>query len=116
MLGGVYVVGEWRLLIDSPKRNFKADLLHTDNEKLSMPVVVAARLKDSYNNIEILLSKIRFSNYQWSLCGDLKIIRILMRMQGGITNHCCFLWLWDSHVTAKHHEAKEWPARNCYDP
>ena len=83
-------------------------------KKPSIPIAHSAQLKESYDSIEILLNAIHYSEYQWSLCGDLKVIGILMGLQGGFTKHCCFLCLWDSHATAQHYETKEWPKTNSY--
>ena len=47
---------------------------------------------------------------------DLKVIGILMRLQGGFTKHCCFLCLLESRTTAHHYETKEWPTKNSYAP
>ena len=109
-------MNEWRLFIDSSKRSLKAVLLHIGNKKPSIPVAHSARLKESYDCIEILLNAIHYSDYQWSLCGDLKVIGILMGLQGDFTKHCYFLCLWDSRATAQHYETKEWPKRNSCAP
>ena len=73
-LGIVHIVNEWRLFIDSSKRSLKAVLLHIGNKKPSIPIAHFAQLKESYDSIEILLNAIHYSDYQWSLCGDLKVI------------------------------------------
>ena len=77
-LGAVYIANEWRLFIYSSKRSLKAALLHIGNKKPSIPIAHFAQLKESYDSIEYLLNAIRYSGYQWSLCGDLKVIGILM--------------------------------------
>ena len=74
------------------------------------------QLKESYESIEIVLNAIQYNKYKWSLCGDLKVIGILIGMQGGLTKHCCFLCLWDSRATAEHYVRKDWPARVAYIP
>ena len=109
-------MNEWRLFIDSSKRSLKAVLLHIGNKKPSIPIAHSAQLKESYDSIEILLNAIHYSDYQWSLCGDLNVIGILMGLQGGFTKHCCFLCLWDSRATALHYETKGCPKRNSYAP
>lgn len=115
-LGEVHNPHEWRLFIDSSKRSLKAVLLHNGNAKPSIPIAHSVHLKESYENIEILLNAINYRDYEWSICGDLKVIGILMGMQGGFTKYCCFLCLWDSRATAEHYQKKDWPARNSYDP
>ena len=115
-LGIVHIVNKWRLFIDSSKRSLKAVLLHIGNKKPSISIAHSSQVKESYDSIEILLNAIHYSDYQWSLCGDLRVIGILMGLQGGCTKHCCFLCLWDSRATAQHYETKEWPKRNSYAP
>ena len=73
-------------------------------------------LKESYESIEILFNVIQYNEYNWYLCGDLKIIGILMGMQRGFTKHCFFLCLWDSRATAVHYVRKDWPAKVTYIP
>ena len=109
-------MNEWRIFIDSAKRSLKAVLPHIGNKKHYIPIARSAQLKDSYDSIEILLNAIHYSDYLWSLCGDLKVIGILMGLQGVFTKHCCFLCLWDSPATAYHYKTKEWPTRNSYVP
>ena len=73
-------------------------------------------LKEFYRSIEILLNAIKYSDYKWKICGDLKVIGILMGMQGGFNKHCCFLCLWDSRAAAEHYVRRDWPARGLYIP
>ena len=94
-LGEDHIANEWRLFLDCSKRSLKAVLLHNGNTKPSVPVTHSVHLKESYGSIETLLNAIKYSDYKWKICGDLKVIGILMRMQGGFTKHCCFLCLWD---------------------
>ena len=57
-LGTVHIVNEWRLFLDSSKKSLKAVLLHIGNKNPSIPIVLSAHLKESYDNIEILLNVI----------------------------------------------------------
>ena len=36
------------------------------------------------------------------LCGDLKVLSILLGQQGGYTKYPCFLCLWDSRAKNEH--------------
>ena len=92
-LGEDHIANEWLLFLNSSKRSLKAVLLQNDNAKPSVPVAHSVHLKESYRSIEILLNAIKYSNYKWKICGDLKVIGILMGMQGGFTKYCCFLCL-----------------------
>ena len=92
-LGEDHIATEWRLFQDFSKRSRKAVLLHNGNIKPSVHIAHFVHLKECYESIEILLNAIQYNEYKWYLCGDLKIIGILMGMQGGFTKHCCFLCL-----------------------
>ena len=38
--------------------------------------------------MKLLLEAIKYQQHQWSLCGDLKVIGLLMGMQAGFTKYC----------------------------
>ena len=89
-LGVVHIVKEWRAFIDSSNRSLKAVLLHMGNKKPSISIAHFAQLKESYDSIEILLNTIYYSDNQCSLCGDFKVIGILMGLQGVLQNTVVF--------------------------
>ena len=64
---------DWRLFIDSSKRSLKAVLLHNGNKFASIPIAHSTNLKETYENLEIVLQKIKYSKHQWKVYGDLKI-------------------------------------------
>ena len=66
--------------------------------------------------MELLLEPIKYSEYQWILCGDLKVIGLLMDMQVGFTKYCCFLCLWDSRAVSQHYKQKDWGSRSTFVP
>ena len=107
---------EWILFIDSSKRSLKAVLLHNGNQKPSVPIAHSVHLKEKYENIEILLESIQYNTYKWNICGDLKVVGIIMGLQGGFTKHCYFLCLWDSRATSEHYIKRNWPMRTSYNP
>ena len=91
-----YAPDEWRLFIDSSKRSLKAVLLHNGNKYTSMPVGHSVHLKECYENFELVLNKLCYSDHKWTLCGDLKIISMLLGQQSGYTMFPCFLCDWGS--------------------
>lgn len=115
-LSQVHDPSEWRLFIDSSRRSLKAVLLHNGNLKPSIPVAHSVYLKESYYNMNSWLEAIHYKTHQWNICGDLKVIGILMGMQGGFTKYCCFLCLWDSRATAEHYVKRVWEPRHIYTP
>ena len=114
-LGYYHNPDEWRLFIDSSRLSLKAVLLHNGNINPSVPVAHATGMKESYKSMETILNAIKYSEHNWSICGDLKVIGFT-GMQSGFTKYCCFLCLWDSRATQQHYQKKEWPRRERYVP
>lgn len=107
---------DWRLFIDSSKLSLKAVLLNNGNTLPSIPVGHAVHMKESYENVKLLLEKIRYEDHQWQICGDLKVIAIILGMQLGYTKYCCFLCEWDSRDRSSHYIRKNWPERTLIEP
>lgn len=107
---------DWRLFIDSSKLSLKAVLLHNGNTYPSVPVAYSAYMKESYENMQKLLSAIDYKKYKWHICGDLKVIGLLLGMQPGYTKFCCFLCEWDSRDRLNHFIRTEWPQRKEFVP
>jgi hypothetical protein len=40
-------------------------------------------MKESYENMKLLLKKIQYEKYNWNICGDLKAIALLLGLQLG---------------------------------
>ena len=112
----VYQLNEWILFIDSSQRSLKAILLHNGNKYARIPIAHSTKLKESYENMKYVLEKINYADHKWQVCGDLKIISIILGQQAGFTNFPYFLCLWDSRDRVKHYEQKEWPKRNALNP
>ncbi|GFY30725.1 uncharacterized protein TNCV_3118851 [Trichonephila clavipes] len=92
----MYEPEEWRPFIDSSKRSLKAVLLHNGNRYASVPVGHSVHLKECYENLEFILNKLSYSDHKWTICGDLKVISMLLGQQSGYTKFSCFLCEWDS--------------------
>lgn len=103
---------EWRLFIDSSKLSLKAVLLHNGNQLPSIPIGHAVHMKETYINMKTLLQSIKYEQHKWQICGDLKVIAILLGMQLGFTKYCCFLCLWDSRDRKSHYKKVNWPTRD----
>lgn len=106
-----YRPDDWRLFIDSGKNTLKAVLLHNGNRFPSVPIAHGVNMTESYETMKTLLSAIQYQNHQWKICGDLKVISLLLGLQSGYTKHMCFLCLWNSRADAEHFVREEWPAR-----
>ena len=84
-------------------------LLYNRNRFPSIPLAHAAKMKESYESMKLLLGKIKYDVFRQKLCGVLKVVAMLLRMQLGYTKHCCFLCQWDSRDKKSHYVNKLWP-------
>lgn len=107
---------DWRLFIDASTSSTKAVLLHNGNVHPSVPVAYSQSMKETYENLKLILDCISYHNYKWAICADFKVIAILTGLQSGYTKYCCFLCLWDSRKRADHYTCKDWPLRLNYVP
>ena len=48
-------------------------------------------------------------SYQWEVCGDFKVIAVLLGLQAGYTKYSCFLYEWNSRARGTHCSRKHWP-------
>lgn len=69
---------EWRLFIDSSKRNLKGVLLHNGNQLASIPITHSINLEETYENLKLLPEKVQYPFYKWIVCGDLKMLGMLL--------------------------------------
>jgi hypothetical protein len=88
----------WRLFVDSLKRSLKEVLPHNGSTHC-----LAVHTKETYEN---LLDKINYNKHCRKASGDLKIVAILLGLQSGYTNCCCFIWESDSKANDKHYSVK----------
>jgi len=94
----------------------KVVLLHNGNRFPSVPLAHTANMKESYESAKLLLGKIKYDDFNWKLCGDLKVVALLLGMQLGYTKYCCFLCEWDSRDKKNHYVNKLWPKRTLLTP
>ncbi|GBM58256.1 hypothetical protein AVEN_85853-1 [Araneus ventricosus] len=109
-------VNEQRLFIDSSKLSLKMVLLHNGNELPNIPTAYAPHMKEIYEHLQQLLHRIKYTQYEWSICDDLKVVALLMGFQQGVTKFFCFLCEWNSRATDVHYIQKDWPHRMCLTP
>jgi len=116
VLGHEFNPYKWRLFIDSSKVSLKVVLLHNGNKFPSVPLAYAANMKESYGSMKLLLGKIKYDELKWKLCGDLKVVALLLGMKLGHTKYCCFPCEWDSRDKKNHYVNKPWPKRTSPTP
>ena len=84
---------EWRLFIDSSNISLKAVLLNNRNKFSLIPVGHSVKMKESHKSMDLLLPALNYQEYKWLICGDLKVVGVILGFQGGYTKHPCFLYL-----------------------
>jgi len=102
--------------IDPLKTSLKAVLLHNGNLLPLIPVGHPVHLKETYDNLKQLLKCINYEQHQWPLCDDLKVVSLLLGLQGGYTKYCCFICEWDSRARAAYYVRQNWPMRQSLEP
>ena len=85
VLGHEFNSDPWRLFNESSKVNLKVVLLHNGNKFPFVPLAHAGNMKECYESMKLLLGKIKYDEFKWKLCGDLKVVALLRRMQLGHT-------------------------------
>jgi hypothetical protein len=73
-LGCTHIPEDWRLFVDSSKFSLKAVQLHTGIIHLSIPIAYSVHMKESCDNMDLLLEALSYSKYEWKICGVLKIV------------------------------------------
>lgn len=102
--------------MDASHTSLKAVLLHNGNRYPSVPIFHTPFLRESYENVKLMIDKINYDKYKWAVCGDFKMICFLLGLQTGYTKTPCFLCLWDSRARNKHWSRIEWPKRHSLVP
>jgi len=107
-----------RVFIDSSKVSLKVVLLNNRNKFPSVPLAHAANMKESYESMKLLMGKIKYVEFKWKLCvcGDLKVVALLLGMELGCTKYCCFLCEWESRDKKNRYVNKLWPKRTSLTP
>ena len=69
---------DWRLFIDSLSKSLKAVLVHNTNKCPSILLAHSVQMKENYENVKMLLSALRYNQYNWEVIGDFKMVAFLM--------------------------------------
>ncbi|GBO29865.1 hypothetical protein AVEN_175640-1 [Araneus ventricosus] len=104
---------EWRLFIDSSKANLKAVFLYNGNSFASLLLGHSVHLEENYNEWSMILEKINYQEYRWMVCGDLRMLTMMLGQQTGYTKFPCFLCLWYSRARDLHWTKTDWSLRGA---
>jgi hypothetical protein len=98
------------------QKSLKAVLLHNGNNYASLPIGHSVHLKQSCENFELILTKLRYTVHDWMICGDLKVLYMLLVEQADYIKYPCFMCEWDSRARSQHREQKHWTPRTFVEP
>ena len=62
------------------------------------------------------MGRFKYDKFKWELCGDLKVVALLLGMQLRYTKYCCFLFEWESRDKKNYYGNKLWPKRTSLTP
>ena len=57
-----------------------------------------------------------YKSYEWSICCDFKVIRIILVFQFGYKKNFCFLCTWGSRARDQNYNVNVWPNRKTLEP
>ena len=83
----VYNSNDWLLSIDASKSSLKTVLLDNINQFASVPLAHLTCMKESFENIKLLLSKMQYSTHVWKTCVDFKVLNMLLDQQSRFTKY-----------------------------
>ena len=90
-LGTAYNPLDWQLFIDSSKASLKAVLLHNGNLFASILVSHSTQIKECYENMTILLTKLKYDKHGLKICVDIKVLSMLQGQQSRYTKFFCYV-------------------------
>jgi len=59
----------------------------TEIDSSHFPLAHAGNMKEGYERMKLLLGKIMYDEFKWKLCGDLKVVALIIRIQLGYTKY-----------------------------
>ena len=91
-----YNPDKWRLFIDSSKRSLKYVLLYNDNKFACVPIRLSVIAKEHHLNVKMVLQKLRYSEHNWAMCVDFKMVKFFLDSKGVHQTFLFFLLLGQS--------------------
>lgn len=86
-------------------------MLHIKNIQPSVPLAYSKIHKETREVMRMILDKLNYREHNWLICADLKVVGLLMGIQGGNCSYPCFKCLWHKGSKKLHYTKKVWPKR-----
>lgn len=107
---------DWRVFVDASQSSLKVALLNRGKRLPTIPIAYSTILRESHETMKLILNKIKYDEHKWDICGDFKVIGLILGLQTGWTKYPCFLCEWVSREFNKQFTDFAWPTRRVYDP
>jgi hypothetical protein len=78
------------LFIDSSQSGLKGVLHHNGNVFASVPVAHSVHLREIDDSLKCFLDSVNCKAHGWLVCGDFKVIALLLGLQVGYAKMPCF--------------------------
>ena len=86
-------------------------LLHNGNIHPSIPIAHSVHMKETYETMDLLLEAVSYLNYEWKMCGDLKVMGLLLEFSPAKQRFAVFLSMGQPNAKDKHYKTNDWPMR-----
>jgi hypothetical protein len=98
-----------------PKEDLQLSFCTTATTTLHYLFGHSVHLKESCDYLELVLTKIGYTDHDM-ICGDLKVLCMLLGQHVGYIKYSCFMCKWESRVRSQHCEQKYWTPRTSTEP
>ncbi|GBM66873.1 hypothetical protein AVEN_213366-1 [Araneus ventricosus] len=65
----------------------KKPTMHNGNSFASLPLGHSVHLEENYNDLSMIIEKINYQEHRWMVCGDFKILTMLLGQQASYTKY-----------------------------
>lgn len=89
----------------------KGVLLHKGKKFPAVPLAYSDEMSETYESMQLIFEKIRYNEFKWNFCSDLKVIALVTGMQAGFTKFMCCLCEFDTRSPQEHYNRKVWPPK-----
>jgi len=109
-----YRSSEFLLFIDGSVAGIKAALIKKDGAHFPVLILQWNKAKENYSTLKEILTRLNYVEGNWEICGDFKILQILMGLKnGGNIRHPCFFCLYHAQHTEKETKV-DWEERTSF--
>lgn len=103
---------EWILFIDRSQVSLTAALVHVADKFPSIPIAYSSGMKATYASLQAIIMLTQYYDHKWRVCGDLKVVGVLMGLDENYVERQCFLCKWEPKENEVDNDyAQEWPTR-----